>query len=102
MGEETNAHLATTSFQVIVESNKVIPQPVALHGVVVTKVQDLALGLVKPQLVNLSSKIQPIQVPLQSLPTLEQIDIPTQLGVTCKFTEGALKPLIHIIDKDIK
>jgi len=27
LGEETNTHLATTSFQVVVESNKVPPQP---------------------------------------------------------------------------
>ena len=27
LGEETNTHLTTTSFQVVVESNKVPPQP---------------------------------------------------------------------------
>ncbi|KAK4825368.1 hypothetical protein QYF61_027121 [Mycteria americana] len=27
---------------------------------------------------------------------------PTQLGVICKFTEGALDPLVQIIDKDMK
>ncbi|KAK4824038.1 hypothetical protein QYF61_009629 [Mycteria americana] len=37
-----------------------------------------------------------------SLPTLKQINSPTQLGVICKLTEGALNPLIQIIDKDVK
>ncbi|GAB0208382.1 hypothetical protein GRJ2_003303900 [Grus japonensis] len=78
------------------------PKPVALHGVVVTQVQDLALSLVEPHTVGLGPSIQPVQIPLQSLPTLKQIDTPTQLGVICKLTEGALNPLIQIIDEDIK
>ncbi|KAK4827946.1 hypothetical protein QYF61_022561 [Mycteria americana] len=78
------------------------PKPVALHGVVVTQVQDLALGLVEPHTIGLSPWIQPVQVPLQSLPTLKQINPPAQLGVICKLTEGALDPLVQIIDKDIK
>ncbi|KAK4832661.1 hypothetical protein QYF61_024780 [Mycteria americana] len=78
------------------------PKPVALHGVAVTQVQDLALGLAEPHTIDLSPSIQPVQVPLQSLPTLKQIDTPAQLGVICKLTEGALNPLIQIIDKDIK
>ncbi|KAK4827101.1 hypothetical protein QYF61_014203 [Mycteria americana] len=78
------------------------PKPVALHGVVVTQVQDPALGLVEPHTVGPSPSIQPVQVPLQSLPPLKQINTPTQLGVVCKLTEGALHPLIQIVDKDIK
>jgi len=71
-------------------------------GVVATKVQDPALGLVEPHTIDLGPSIQPVQIPLQSLPTLEQINTPTQLGVICRFTEGALNPLIQIIDKDVK
>ncbi|KAK4826455.1 hypothetical protein QYF61_009182 [Mycteria americana] len=78
------------------------PKPVALHGVVVTQVQDLALGLVEAHTMGLGPSIQPVQIPLQSLPTLQQINTPTQLGVICKLTEGALDPLVQIIDKDIK
>ncbi|KAK4824593.1 hypothetical protein QYF61_016838 [Mycteria americana] len=78
------------------------PKPVALHGVAVTQVQDLALGLVEPHTFGPSPWIQPVQVPLQSLPTLKQINTPAQLGVICKLTEGALDPFIQIIDKDIK
>ncbi|KAK4826855.1 hypothetical protein QYF61_011723 [Mycteria americana] len=78
------------------------PKPVALHGVVVTQVQDPALGLVEPHTIDLGPLIQPVQVPLQSLPTLKQINTPTQLGVICKLTEGALNPFVQIIDKDIK
>ncbi|KAF4804006.1 hypothetical protein TURU_011371 [Turdus rufiventris] len=46
--------------------------------------------------------IQPVQVPLQSPPTLQQIDTHTQLGFICKFIDGRLDPLIQIINKDIK
>ncbi|KAK4827828.1 hypothetical protein QYF61_021912 [Mycteria americana] len=54
------------------------PKPVALHAVVVAQVQDLALGLVKPHTNDLGPWIQPVQVPLQSLPTLKQINTPAQ------------------------
>jgi len=37
---------------------------VALHGVVVAKVQDLALGLVEFHPIGLSLLIQPVQIPL--------------------------------------
>ncbi|KAK4815335.1 hypothetical protein QYF61_000167 [Mycteria americana] len=78
------------------------PKPVALHGVAVAQVQDLALGLVKPHTIGPSPSIQPVQIPLQSLPTLQQINTPAQLGVVCKLAEGALDPFVQIIDKDIK
>ncbi|KAK4825281.1 hypothetical protein QYF61_026082, partial [Mycteria americana] len=78
------------------------PKPVALRGVAVAQVQDLAVGLVKPHTIDLGPSIQPVQVPLQSLPTLKQINTPAQLGVICKLTEGALDPFVQIIDKDIK
>ncbi|KAK4811013.1 LOW QUALITY PROTEIN: hypothetical protein QYF61_015717 [Mycteria americana] len=78
------------------------PKPVALHGVAVAQVQDLALGLVEPHTIDLGPSIQPVQVPLQSLPTLQQINTPTQLGVVCKLTESALDPFVQIIDKDVK
>ncbi|KAK4832002.1 hypothetical protein QYF61_020440 [Mycteria americana] len=78
------------------------PKPVALHGAVAAQVQDLALGLVEPHTIGPSPSIQPVQIPLQSLPTLKQINTPTQLGVICKLTESALDPFVQIIDKDIK
>jgi len=68
----------------------------------VTKVQDPAFGLDEPRTVGLGSLIQPCADPSAELPTLEQINTPTQLGVVCKLTAGALNPLIQIIDKDVK
>ncbi|KAK4814935.1 hypothetical protein QYF61_006290 [Mycteria americana] len=78
------------------------PKPAALHGVVVTQAQEPALSLVEPHTIGLGPSIQPVQVPLQSLPALQQINTPAQLGVICKLTEGALDPLVQIIDKDVK
>ncbi|KAK4821380.1 hypothetical protein QYF61_018918 [Mycteria americana] len=40
------------------------PKPVALHGVAVAQVQDLALGLVEPHTIGPSPLIQPVQIPL--------------------------------------
>ncbi|KAK4819049.1 hypothetical protein QYF61_024688 [Mycteria americana] len=79
-----------------------LSKPVALHGVAVAQVQDLALSLIEPHTIGPSPSIQPVQVPLQSLPSLKQIDTPAQFGVLCKLTEGALDPFIQITDKDIK
>ncbi|KAK4816192.1 hypothetical protein QYF61_012657 [Mycteria americana] len=78
------------------------PKPVALHGVAVAQVQDLALSLVEPHTIDLIPLIQPVQVPLQSLPPLKKINTPTQLGVICKLTESTLDPFVQIIDKDVK
>lgn len=58
--------------------------------------------LAKPHTVDLGPSIWPVQFPLQNLPTLQQTNVATQLGVICKITEGAFNPLIQIIDKNIK
>jgi len=68
----------------------------------VTEVQDLAIGLVKSHITDLGPLIQPVLIPLQSLPTLEQINSPTQFGVICKLTEETLNHLKQIMDIDIK
>ncbi|KAJ7414114.1 hypothetical protein WISP_86616 [Willisornis vidua] len=70
------------------------PQPTVLHGIVVTKVQDLALGLVKPHPIGISPTLKSVQVPLQSPPAFQLIDTPSQLGVTCKLANDGLNPLI--------
>lgn len=57
-----------------------------------TQGQHLALQLVEPHPADLKSSIQPGQIPLQGLPTLQQITTATQLGATCRMTEGASIP----------
>lgn len=64
-----------------------------LQGVVVTQGQDLAFGLVVPHTLGLGPWLQPVQIPLQSLPDLQKINSPTQLGVICQLHEVALMPL---------
>ncbi|KAJ7401351.1 hypothetical protein BTVI_96985 [Pitangus sulphuratus] len=73
-------------------------QPIEMHGIVVTQVQDSTLGFVEPLIVCLGPSRQLVQIP----PTFQQISTPTQLGYLYKLTKLALHPLIQIIDKDIK
>ncbi|RMC18375.1 hypothetical protein DUI87_04261 [Hirundo rustica rustica] len=78
------------------------PQPITLQGVIVAKVQDLALGLIKPHPIGLCPSVQPFQVFLQSPSSFQQIDIRSQLSVICKFTNERLHAFIHVINKNIE
>lgn len=71
-------------------------KPVALHGVVVTPMQDLAIFLIEPQASNPAC-----QIPLQRLFAIQQLNTHTQFSVLCKLTEEPFNPLVHI-DKDVK
>ncbi|KAJ7413846.1 hypothetical protein WISP_88023 [Willisornis vidua] len=73
------------------------PQPVVLHGVVVAKVQDLALDLVEPHVTGFSPSLQAIQVSLENPLAFQQINTPPQLSVIRKFANGRLNLLIQII-----
>ena len=44
--------------------------------------------------------LQPVQVPLDGLPSFQRIDCTAQLGVICKLAEGALDAIICVIDQD--
>jgi len=46
--------------------------------------------------------MQPVHIPLYGLSTTRQMNTSSQLSIICKLTEGALSPLIQIINKDIK
>ena len=46
--------------------------------------------------------LQPVQVPLDGLPSLRCIDHTTQLGVICKLAEGSLDAIIYVIDEDVE
>ncbi|KAJ7416059.1 hypothetical protein BTVI_36392 [Pitangus sulphuratus] len=77
-------------------------QPVALQGVVMAKVQDPVPGLAESHPVEIRSSLQLVQDTLKSPPTFQQINIPPQLGVICKFTNGTLDAFNQIINKDVK
>ncbi|RMC15738.1 hypothetical protein DUI87_07942 [Hirundo rustica rustica] len=79
-----------------------LPQPVTLQGVIVAKVQDSALGLIKPHPIGLCPSVQPFQVSLQSHPTFQQIDTHSQLSVICKFANQRFNTHIHVINKNIE
>lgn len=66
-------------------SQPLFPRPTLLHGVVLAQAQILALGLVEHLAIGLGPSVQPIQISLQSLPTLKQINSPTSLGIVCTY-----------------
>ncbi|RMC17355.1 hypothetical protein DUI87_05936 [Hirundo rustica rustica] len=78
------------------------PQPIMLQGVIVAKVQELALGLIKLHLTGLCPSIQPSQVSLQSHPTFQQIDTRSQLSITREFTNQRFNTHIHVTNKNIE
>lgn len=65
-------------------------------------VQDPALQLLKSYAVVLSPSIQPVQNPLQSLPTFQLINSLTHLGAAHKLSEDAANLLSQVIDKDVE
>ncbi|KAK4810921.1 hypothetical protein QYF61_013329 [Mycteria americana] len=82
--------------------NAFIPQPVLILGIALTQVQALALGLVELHEVHMGPLLKPVQVPLDGIPSLQQINCTTQLGVIRKLAEGALNPTVYVTDEDIK
>ncbi|TRZ16810.1 hypothetical protein HGM15179_010319 [Zosterops borbonicus] len=79
-----------------------LPYPVALYGVVVAQVQDLAPHRFETHPGGLVSSLQHVQIPLQGPPALQQFNTPAQLNVACEHLEDTLDPLTQIINKDIK
>ena len=63
-----------------------------MPGVALTQVQDLALGLAELHEVHMGPLLKLVQVPLDGIPSLRCVNHTTQLGVICKFAEGALDP----------
>ncbi|RMB88407.1 hypothetical protein DUI87_35207 [Hirundo rustica rustica] len=78
------------------------PQPITLQGVIVSKVQDLALGLIKPHPIGFCPSVQLFQVFLQSSLSFQQVDTSSQLSVICKFTNEGLHAFIHVVNKNIE
>jgi len=62
--------------------------------------QDPTLDLVELHHTDISSSIQPVQIPLYR--AFLHVGRSTVLHNMVSSTEGSLSPLIHIINKDIK
>ncbi|KAK4816205.1 hypothetical protein QYF61_012670 [Mycteria americana] len=63
---------------------------------------DLALGLAELHEVRMGPFLKPVKVRLDGIPSNKRINCTTQLGVICKFAEGALNPTIYVINEEIK
>ncbi|KAK4832272.1 hypothetical protein QYF61_021671 [Mycteria americana] len=101
LGEETDTHLSTTSFQT---KQSQLPQLLLIRLLLQTLHQLRCPSLYALQHLNVSLVVggPKLNTGFESLPTLQQINTPAQLGVISKLTEGALDPFVQIIDKDIK
>ncbi|RMB98756.1 hypothetical protein DUI87_24975 [Hirundo rustica rustica] len=71
-------------------------------GVIVAKVQDLVLGLIKLHLVRLCPSVQSFWVFLQNPWSFQQVDTRSQLSFMCKFTKERLHAFIHVVNKNIE
>jgi len=75
-------------------------QPVLVFGIAPSHVQGLALGLVELPAVHTGPPLQPVQVPLDGIPSLQHVSNTTQLGVIGKLVESALSPTVHVAEKE--
>lgn len=91
-------HPQVCSFHTVFQPH--CPKPGVLPGAAATKTQDSALGIAELHPIGLSLAVQPVQIPLQCIPTPRQIDTSCQLGVICKLNEGALNSLVQDINKN--
>ena len=82
------------------QSSSYSAQACSVAGVVVAEVQDPAFGPAELHPTGLSPASQPVQIPLEGLPSPRQTHASSQLGVICKFSEGALHAFIRVISKD--
>ena len=97
--------LANQHFQAILLSAALNPfssQTVLVLGIAPTHVQNIELGLAELHEVHMGSRLKPVQVPLDGIPSLQCVDHTTQLGVVSKLSEGVLNPTVRVIDKDVK
>ena len=63
-------------------------------GIALTNVQDLALDLVELHEVHTGPPLQPVEVALDGVLSLQRVNCTIQLGVVGKLAEGALSPTV--------
>ncbi|PKU40000.1 methyltransferasehypothetical protein [Limosa lapponica baueri] len=92
--ETSHIILVTESFHVA------IPRPpsgtVFVLGIAVTRVRDLAFGLVELLEVCAGLLLKPVKVLLDGIPSLQHVDHSTQPGVIGKLAEGVLNLSCHL------
>ncbi|KAK4817028.1 hypothetical protein QYF61_026034 [Mycteria americana] len=77
--------------------NPFIPQPVLIAGVALIQVQHPARGLAELHKIQMGPLLDLVQVPLDGIQSLRRVNRTTQLGVICKFAEGALGPTVSLM-----
>jgi len=74
--------------------NPFVSQSILILKTALTQVQDLAHGLVEPYEFHTGPLLELVRVPLDSILSLRCVNYTTQLGVICRFAEGALDPTV--------
>lgn len=77
-----------------------IPQPLLIPGVAQPRCSTLHLALLKPHVFHMAPLLRLVQVTLGAILSFRCVRGTAQIGVTCRFAEGALYPFIHVINKD--
>ncbi|KAJ7415259.1 hypothetical protein WISP_78996 [Willisornis vidua] len=72
------------------------PLDMLIPGVALTQVQDLAFGLAELHEVWTGPAFQPVQMPLDGIPSLQCVNCTTQFGVISELAEGTLDPTVHV------
>jgi len=74
-------------------------QPVFGLGIALTHVQDLALSLVELHEVRIGPPLNPVQVPLDGIPSLQYVDRTAQLGVIGKLPNRKVEiDLVSVVE----
>ncbi|KAF4804270.1 hypothetical protein TURU_009302 [Turdus rufiventris] len=93
-----------------VNTTECVPVPSSEHvaeivgrqaWIALTQVQDLVLSPVEPHEIAMGPLLELVQVPLDGIPSFMSVNSTTQLGVICKFAEGALNPFVYVLNKDM-
>ncbi|XP_009980144.1 PREDICTED: testosterone 17-beta-dehydrogenase 3-like [Tauraco erythrolophus] len=70
--------------------------------IALTRLRDLAFGLVELHDVHISAPLKPVKVPLDGIPSLKHVSCSTHPDVICIFAEGTLNPNVYVIDEDME
>lgn len=76
--------------------NSLVAQSIVIFGIILTQVQNPALGLVELHNIYMGSPFRPVRAPLDGIPSMQCVKRTTQIGVIFKPFEDSLNPIVHV------